>query len=233
MPLLPTGRFLSAMTAKGFGSPSFSQHPARSPALGLLSTHHLSSRASHSNSLAMVADTQDLDQGMKLRQEAGTTQVPWARQGHLSSLMHWIQALGSHLKHWGSRSECCFLEFSCLFLPTVLGAPLEWQASVLAVDGVTRYAVQLRGAHGLAETCGAVLPRGLFPQRSPLRATCVLQAIYGSRKATDLSFQASNFFGYFSHRLKNFPEILHQQWDRQNPGRNWYTRFCLKYPEAW
>lgn len=78
-------------------------------------------------------------------------------------------------------------------------------------DGVTRYAVQLRGAHGLAETCGAVLPRGLFPQRSPLRATCVLQAIYGSRKATDLPFQASNFFGYFSHRLKNFPEILHQQ----------------------
>lgn len=207
-PSCPQEDFSLQCEQRGLGA-WISQHSARSLALGLQSTHFLTSQARHSNFLAMVADIQDLDQGMKLWQEPWTTWVPWARQDYLLSLTHWGQALGSRLKHSCSHGECCFLEFSCLFLLTVLGAPLEWQASVLAVDGVMWYVVQLHGVHGLAETCGAVLPRELFSQHSPLRATCVLQAIYVSRKPTDLPFQASNFFGYFSHRLKNFPEILH------------------------
>ena len=38
VPLLPTERFFSAMSARGFGSPSYSQHPTRSLALGLQAT---------------------------------------------------------------------------------------------------------------------------------------------------------------------------------------------------
>lgn len=55
----------------------------------------------------------------------------------------------------------CLGELACCYLQ--LGAPLERQANVPAVDGVTRYGVQLHRAHGPAETCGAALPGELFP----------------------------------------------------------------------
>lgn len=137
------------------------------------------------------------DQGTQPWQRPGPNEVPWAGHGHLSRLVHRVQALGSWLKHSQVSRVLCLREFSCLLLFTVFGAPLEWQAGVLAVDGVMWYVVQLHAVHGLAETCGAALPGEFFPQYGPLRATCVLQAIYESRKPADLPFQASNFFGYF------------------------------------
>lgn len=90
-----------------------------------------------------------------------------------------------------------FREFSCPLSFTVLEALLEWQGSMLAVDGVTRYALQLHWAHRLAETRGAALPRELFHPTQPLRAACVLQRIYASRKPTDFPFQASSFINFF------------------------------------
>lgn len=182
-------------------------------ALGLQDTALPQPPGSRSNFLTMLADIQALD----------------SRPGYITLARAWdkLSALGearspvkSHAlsASFGQLAQAfmlpqrvlCLREFSYLLLFTVLGAPLERQASVLAVDSVMWYVVQLHGVHGLAETCGVALPGELFPQHGPLRATCVFQGIYVSRNPTDLPFQASHFFGYFfSHRLKNFPETLH------------------------
>lgn len=67
------------------------------------------------------------------------------------------------------------------------------------------------GAHGQAGTFAAALPGEFSPQHGPSTATCVLQAIYESRKPTDLPFQASNFIGWgvSPPPMKDFPETLH------------------------
>lgn len=90
-----------------------------------------------------------------------------------------------------------FREFSYPLSFTVLEALSEWQGSLLAVDGVMRYTLQLHWAHRLAETRGAALPGEFFHPTQSLRATRVLQRIYANRKPTDLPFQASIFFNFF------------------------------------
>jgi len=85
----------------------------------------------------MLADIQALDSRPGYETMASAwSKVPWTRHGHLSSLRTeykpWAVGSSIHVHH----SECCVSELSCLLLFTILGAPLEWQASVLAVDSV-------------------------------------------------------------------------------------------------
>lgn len=188
------------MSARGFGNPDSSQHTAKSLALGLQDTallqppnklqQLLSHAGRHSGS---QLKTRLCNNSKSLRQ----TKCLWPGMAQVK-----FPALSTRIGQLAPafmvpQRVPCLRELSCLLLFTVLGAPLEWQASALAVDSVMWYALQLHRVHGLAETCGAVLPGELFPQHRPFRAKCVLQVIYVSRKPTDLPFQVYNFFGYF------------------------------------
>lgn len=98
-----------------------------------------SHQGSHSNFLAMLADSQALNS----RPGYAMVSRAWDKLSVLS------QARPPVTSHALSRSlgqlvqtfmlpqpGLCVEEFSCLLLFTVFGAPLEWQVSMLAVDSV-------------------------------------------------------------------------------------------------